>query len=235
MDEAPPIIPEVEPVAPRPSEPLPPHPAFATVVKVSRTHSWIWLGLLIILLLGGIYGVYYWQHKQVNTLQSQKLAADKAIDSLNNQIVQQKQAATSSQATVGDNQNVFKVPELGIQITVPASLKTISYHYINNAFGKTVNMSTPTLTNLSLSCTETSKNDIAEGSALGGLFRGSGTGTSTPNSSVIKQYSSYYIAYVPPQGACNGVGVHNPTIVAVQSLETADLKASFSTIVPAVK
>jgi hypothetical protein len=51
------------------------------------------MGLLILLLLAGIGGVYYWQHKQVSDLQGDKTALSKELSTTKSQLEQQKLTA----------------------------------------------------------------------------------------------------------------------------------------------
>jgi hypothetical protein len=235
MDEETPKQPVEEatpPVAPppalRPSQPLPPHPAFAMVVKTRRSRIQLYGGAVILVLVVALFAVYGWQHGKVTTLTTQKLAADQAVDKLNNQIVPLEAAAKTSSSTGAGNQNVVTIPQLGIELSVPASLKTLTYYYASSASGKVVDLSTTTLADLSSSCAETLAKNTGNGNALGGLFRGTGTGAAGAGVMVVKQFSGYYVAFVAPQATC--ATSDSSAVAAAVADETADLKASFSTI-----
>jgi hypothetical protein len=185
---------------------------------------------LILVLVIALFAVYGWQHGKVTTLTAQKLAADQAVDKLNNQIVPLEAAAKTSSTAGAGNQNVFTIPQLGIELTVPASLKTLTYYYASSTSGKVADLSTTTLADLNSGCAETLAKDTGNGDALGGLFRGTGTGTTSEDVTVVKQFSGYYIAYVQPQDTC--ANSNNNAVAAAAADETADLQASFSTIRP---
>jgi hypothetical protein len=117
--------------------------------------SMIWTAILVLLIIvvfvGGLYGVYKYEQKKITSLNAQ-------ITSLNSQITSLNSKLSSSKSST------------------------------------TVNGQFPT--------------------------------TASANTTLIKQYPTYYIAYVKPAAACSTVSQVNTLIT---SLETS-LKSSFSTI-----
>jgi hypothetical protein len=235
MDEETPTQPVEEATPPvaapptfRPSQPLPPHPAFAMVVKTRHSRLQWYGGTIILLLVVALFAVYGWQHGKVTTLTAQKLAADHAVDKLNNQLVPLEAAPKTTSTAGAGNQNVIKIPQLSIELTVPASLKTLTYTYETSDTGKVAKLSTSTLGALDTSCVENNAEDTGGNPALGTLFKGNGTGTNSSTTTVEKQYATYYIAYTPPQGSC----ANTTAINALLPAQLADFKASLSTIQP---
>jgi hypothetical protein len=158
----------------------------------------------------------------------QKLAADQAVDRLNNQIVPLLAAAKTTPTAGSASLNVFKIPELGIELSVPASLSTLTYLYETTDSGKVAKLSTSTLGALDAGCKQSTTEDTGADPALGTLYRANGTGHSSSGFVVEKQYATYYIGYTPPQSVC----ATTATINAVLPLQLADFKASLSTIQP---
>jgi hypothetical protein len=186
--------------------------------------------VLIVVLIGGIFATYAWQHQRVSTLTGQKLAADQAVDRLNNQIVPLLAAAKQSAAAGSANLNIVKIPELGVELSVPASLTSLTYHYSSDSLGQTAALSTKTIADASSNCAETAASDVGNGDVLGSLFKGLGTAELSKDTTLVRQYSNYYIAYIEPQGACVSGSTDNAGLSALILDETADLKASFTTI-----
>lgn len=197
---------------PRPSEPLPPHPAFATVVKLRHSRRPLWVVLAVILIVAGTYGSYYWQHRKVNTLRSQAAAASQTINTLKGQVsVLQKQTAPSATG-------VLKIPELGIQVTLPSKLSDMTYAVTDHSASTTsVGLSTLGLITLDPLC-------VASQAPLGLLTKTNGqypitTATPGGNRELVKQYSSYYIAYESP------LALTCSKIKTAQTLQTTDTAA----------
>lgn len=90
-----------------------------------------------------------------------------------------------------------RVTEAGFSITVPDSLKDLTYH-VNNG---TVSFSTQSLSAAAASC---SANNGGSG-AFDTVTKGSGTykpPANAANGGLIKQYSGFYLAYTLPTGPC---------------------------------
>lgn len=121
---------------PAPSEPLPPHPAFAPVIKITRSHTWLWVILIIILLAGGGYSVYYWQHQKVTDGQTQLTTAENYINNLNNQVVllqKQVKASGVSSASAEAKQVAWTSLDSGLQQAITARWQIVSHGYTSQS------------------------------------------------------------------------------------------------------
>ena len=137
--------------------------------------------------------------------------------------------SNSSQHATNSTNGVFKIPELGIEITVPSSLSTLTYNY--SVQSSTADMSTRALAAQASSCTADSSTDSANFNALGSLTKGQGTGQKEPDVTIEKQYSTYYIAYNAPQDTCLPNG-SSSSLVNLLGNEQQAFRNSLSTIQP---
>lgn len=126
------------------------------------------------------------------------------------------------------NQNIEEIPELGITINVPDSIKDLSYAISNvqlkNGQNATLAMfSTTSLAQLDPRCSVSS-------GPLGSLEKVSGQyPTSDPYAELnygrlIKQFSTYYISAGFPQSACSGA----PAVQNSQSTDENNFTSSIS-------
>ena len=84
----------------------------------------VMLIVLVLLLAAAVgYGVYYWQHKQVNDQATTIQAQQKQIDALQAQV---KDLEANNKKLVVVN-NTFKFPEISIQLTLPTSIQDLVY------------------------------------------------------------------------------------------------------------
>jgi hypothetical protein len=205
-------------------------PALSTpsvISNSSQKKSKMWTTILVVLILivfaGGIYGVYAYQQKKINNLNTQVNSLTASNVSLNSQLSKAKSSVSVSLSNSSSNTTLtlFKIPELGISFNLPANLADLTY--VANSAKTSVNVSTQTLTTLDTACTAS-----ATSAPLGSITKTNGkfpTTTST-TTTLIKQYTTYYIAYVKPAASCS-------TVAQVNSLASSlvtDLKSSFSTI-----
>jgi len=118
-----------------------------------------------------------------------------------------KTPVLAQQAAAVANQNVEKIPELGIQITVPDDIKDLKYQVntvtLKNGQQATFAMfSTAALAGLDTKCS-------ASNGPLGSLEKANGQYPSSDQYAaldygrLVKQFSSFYIAAGTPQGACS--------------------------------
>jgi Flp pilus assembly pilin Flp len=124
---------------------------------------------------------------------------------------------------------IFKIPELGIQIAIPASLSTLTYNY--SAQSDSADVSTSLLSSEASGCTANDNKDSANFDALGLLTRGQGTGQEQPDVTIVKQYSTYYISYTEPQDTCLPSGA-STSLVNLWDNELQAFKNSLSTVQP---
>lgn len=178
--------------------------------------------LLALIAVAGIgYSAYAWN--QNKSLQSDVTSRDAQIASLNSQVSTLKTAETTPVAVTATVGNVINIRELGLSITVPDSIKDISYRYTSSKDGiQTASFSTKAITDKYAntgSCTSASTAPpLGELEKFPGQYK---AGNSTV--ALLKQFPTYYIAYSGPQSAC----------VDVQDNVDAQLKAlkdSLSTV-----
>jgi cytoskeletal protein RodZ len=160
------------------------------------------LAIVIVVLLGVVGWFVYKDHNKTTTAKVATVI----------KTVTKTTAATSSSTSTSTTSttSVFKIPELGIEVTVPNSIKNIVYNVDPSgtlSTGQTyqsVTLSTQTLTSLDANCS-------VNGSAppLGTIFKTTGQYPSSadfnPNDAtggLIKQHASYYIGWNSPQAAC---------------------------------
>ena len=80
---------------PRPSEPLPPHPAFRSEIT-KPSHTSLWVILVLIILSGACYSVYIWQHRQISSLHAQVLNEQHTVNRLQGQLSSTPAASTGT-------------------------------------------------------------------------------------------------------------------------------------------
>ncbi len=174
------------------------------------------LGLLligVILLIAGI-GVYVFTQRPASkpaTTSSTSAAASTGTSTSPGGIPGGANGGTATGAT--SSTNIIKITSVGMQLTVPDSLKDLTYALKPVAGGATeVTFSTKTLTGRVPSCAA----DQGSG-AFQTVTRGPGSypGPANPSSgALIKQYSDYYFAYTLPTGPCaKGLSVDNQNLL----------------------
>ena len=176
--------------------------------------------LVFVIALGAIFGVYKWQHDKVVSLTQSVQAADAKAVPLEKQIQTLNNSLISAEPNVANNKNLFRLPSLGIELTIPDELADITSS--SNSNGTVVNMSTQALTQLDPGCTAS----FGNGKALGDFSIVTGDFKNTANSILIKQFPNYFIAYTAPPATCSSVA----TVNALDATLVTALKESFSTI-----
>jgi len=192
--------------------------------------------VILIVVIVALIGVVGWLiYKDNNKTKTTNIATTSSNSSTNKSATptttktSTSTPTTPSQPTTSSATTVFKIPQLGIQITVPSSLSTLTYYYL--AQYSTADFSTSTLAARASSCTANSSTDNANYDALGSLTKGQGIGKSQPDVTIEKQYSTYYIAYNEPQDTCLPSSSSN----SLENLLTGEQRAfqsSLSTIQP---
>jgi len=118
-----------------------------------------------------------------------------------------KTPVLAQQAAAVANQNVEKIPELGIQITVPDDIKNLNYQVstvtLRNGQQATLAMfTTATLTGLDSGCS-------ASNGPLGSLEKANGQYPSSDQYAaldygrLVKQFPTFYVAAGVPNAACS--------------------------------
>ena len=180
----------------------------ANMPKKNHMKVNIWF-ILIVLVLAALVGGYvlYTQHQNVSV-----------YDGLTNGVIVAKHpkkvvakttsapAPAPTPAAAATDQNIVKITELGIQITVPDSLKDLAYRTrTTNSTSLTADFSTQTLIGKDANCGD---DGTSETPPLGALSKTSGQYPTNPtientNGSLVKQFSTYYIGYSSPQAVCS--------------------------------
>jgi Tfp pilus assembly protein PilV len=125
------------------------------------------------------------------------------------------------------NQNVITVSPIGVTITVPDSLKDLTYSATTASNGTiTVSFSTTSLTQAAPSCSATSAQGAFETIIRG---RGQYSGPAHPSSgALITQQPTFYVAYELPTGPC-GENL-SPNTQNLLDQQAQDFYSSLSTI-----
>jgi Tfp pilus assembly protein PilV len=162
--------------------------------------------VLILVVIGAVGYMAYRNDHKTKTVSTTNTSTNKPATSTTK--TSTSTPSTSSQSSTSSTTTVFKIPELGIEVTVPNSIKDIVYKV--NATGtvstgqqtQSVTLSTQTLTNLDPDCS-------VNGSAppLGTISKTQGQYPSSPDADnasggLVKQFSTYYIAWRNPQAPC---------------------------------
>jgi competence protein ComGC len=113
----------------------------------------------------------------------------------------QPTTTTPTPTPTNSTTTVINVSAADFSITVPNSIKDLTYHIAADSNGQIiVNFSTQTITDTVPACAA----NLGTG-AFDSIERGNGQYTGPVNASsgaLIKQYPTYYIAYILPQGPC---------------------------------
>jgi len=126
--------------------------------------------------------------------------------------------ANKSKAKTATTPNILKIPELGIEISLPNSLKDLTYAVnnqtpVNGEANISVGLSTVSLANLDPQCA-TSQSPIGILSKTSGQYPVSPTIDNT-SGVLVEQYSTYYIAFAGSQAACSAS-------TSTQNIQTSD-------------
>jgi cbb3-type cytochrome oxidase subunit 3 len=196
--------------------------------NLDHRRSKLWTIILVLLILivfvGGLYGIYTYQQKKINNQSAQVSNQSLQVASLKSQINKLESTpvvSINTQSASSTALTLFKVPELDTSFSVPSNLADLSY--VLNSTKTQANLSTENLATLDSGCAASATvaplGSIAKGT---GQYPAAGTATTT----LIKQYQSYYIAYVKPAGNCSTVTQIN----ALVNVLISDFKNTFSTV-----
>ncbi|HUY53161.1 MAG TPA: hypothetical protein VMV24_01130 [Candidatus Dormibacteraeota bacterium] len=193
------------------------------------------LGVIIVLLIiGGIYGVYSWQHKKVTQADSANATLNYQISNLQSQLSTANKNLATAQAAL--NNSTIDISALSVSLVVPPTLKDLTVATNATPAKLTVNGASVTPVEVNLSSTSLTTLDSACSAAqgaLGKLSKTAGQYPTTPtatNSSgtLVEQFSSYYLAYSAPS-ACSKVASTNTTQMSlVNDLKSTLVKANIT-------
>lgn len=165
-------------------------------------------GLIVLVILGG--GIYVWQHKKVDNLDTKVASLNSQVSTLQSE-VHAKSTTTSTQSTSSTSTSTtVKILPLNVELTVPNSLSDLIYQqeYTSSSKDLKAYISSQTLTNFGDACgiasTSSAVNNVYP--PLGILEVGTGQYPDIPNPppavSYFKQFSTFYIIWNKPQVAC---------------------------------
>ncbi|MEO8785021.1 MAG: hypothetical protein ABI221_01730 [Candidatus Saccharimonadales bacterium] len=221
--------PTPQPVAPLTEDPFKPDDASMKTPKQPRSSGGmgkkiLWVIIIIVLLAACAFGVYTWQHKQVNSQANQLQSQSSQIQDLQAQ-VSKLQADAKKAAATTPSLNVIKIPELGIQITVPDSLKDLTYTISNSKLTNGQSFTSADLTTKSLLASDPACTTAKW--PLGSITKVTGTYPSKPTNDIaagqlVKQFTGYYIGNVTPQSSCSAnKATQDLTISQIAAIKTA--------------
>lgn len=195
-------------------------------IKIKKSHRAIKITALITLLIAVIgsitYSVYAWQKNE--TLSSSVSDKNSQISKLNDELSLLKPGLKTESKV-----NTVTIKELGISVTVPDSIKDITYSYksykSSGSVRETVKFSTKTLTDTYASTAECTS--FGSAPPLGELSKIVGDYPKEPNvdntpGRLVKQFNGYYVAYSSPQSVCANAQTSVPAglNVFIESLST---------------
>lgn len=193
------------------SQLTPPNPVPTPTTKSNKRGGLKTILLLIavvIAIAGIVYAVYATMQNTTNTANIK--AKDDQIKTLNAKI-----NTLEAPASAVVDGNVIQIRELGISITVPDSLKDLTYSYVGN---DTVYLSTKTTTDKYVSTNVCSSFGVSP--PLGAIAKvdGEHTGEGTNPQAPFKQFAGNYILYSAPQSGCaDDAGEFTQEINAIKS------------------
>lgn len=136
---------------------------------------------------------------------------------------------TVSAQQVAPNQNIVKIPELGLQITVPDSVKDLIYTVKSSSTAsqtyKTAFFSTQSLANQDSNCSLEARAPLGALSRVEGQYPTDLAG-GTAIGPAYKQFPTFYVSYAGAQPYCS----ENPNTQTLQKTLKKDFATSLSTI-----
>ncbi len=183
-------------------------PATQTFSKPKKSSKLpILIVIFIILIAAAGYGGYYYGHKDVSSLHAQVTTLNGQVQSLSTKLVISNKkltttnASTSSNSTNQLNQNIIKIPTLGVQIVVPNAIKDLTTTPVSspgNYNGEpvtSVTVSTTTISNDIPACKNVAFGTLTK---YQGLYPSSGVNLTVWH----QQFSGYYLALSPGEASC---------------------------------
>lgn len=181
--------------------------------------------VLVVAVLGviGVAGWFVYQHNRVK-ITNAATGTQTSKQGTNQQ--------TNTTTTTTTNQSVVKIPELGIQITVPDDIKDVTYKighsgtFKNGQSGVDAFFSTTSLTAIDSKCG-------TDFGPLGTLTMGDGqypsddpTAYSDYGGNLVKQFPTFFISYTGPQAGCS----ENSIALNAMNKFKQEFEAALSTI-----
>lgn len=202
-------------------------------VKSRRSFKPFLVILFAVVILGGLGATGYYMYQRNQSLKSDVAARDAKITTLKKQVANLS-TQNSSSDTSAKSDNTLDIRELGVSLTLPDSLKDISYSYngISDADSSqkvsTVAFSTKALTDSDSACAAAgSVPPLGKFTKVSGQFVKSSTDADTSGNAptLVKQFKDFYIAYVGSADMCSSTVDASAVANALK-----DFKDTFSTI-----
>ncbi len=166
--------------------------------------------VLVIILAGIGFLAYKHFHKSNNVVNGYVPTSSNNVTTSSNTANQSQTSKTSTSNTAASATSVVKFTQLGVQITVPTSIKDLIYKPGANTTTPTATtaiLSTTALATLDPACGVDSTKTAATIQGIGELFEYSGkfTATTNPDKTSVwaKQFPNFYVAYNAPASACS--------------------------------
>jgi hypothetical protein len=202
--------------------------------KSSKTMTTIIGIVILIVIIGCVYGVYSWQHSKFTKQQSINSTLTSTNASLETQLANANKTITSDQALI--DSNTVSVPTLGFSLSVPSSLKDLTLSPNTNPTKLTVGGASVTPTEVNLSSTSLAALDSAcsaANGALGILSKTTGqypTAPTSTNSSgtLVEQFPTYYLAYSAPTACSKTASVNTEQSSLVSELQSTLTKSNIT-------
>jgi len=175
---------------------------------------------LVVVVIGviGLVGWKVWDNRATEPTSSPATAANSTP----------QKTTTTTPITKNNPENVVKIPEMGIQFTVPSDIQGVSYviEKQQDASGKQVvyaRLTSKTLTDVSPGCS-------AADSSIGVVAKGLGvkpTETEAPTyyGELMKQFNGYFITYEKSHAACGDLKADSPEFVKSSELQQQEMTA----------
>jgi type II secretory pathway pseudopilin PulG len=205
-----------------PPQPMPQHQPEVYGGAVKRGGFFKYL-LVLVLIAAAAAGVYYWQNQKVSDLNKQLKDSSAAVNSLSSQLANARNSA-SALSSAGDPATVT-IKELTLQLTLPGSLKDLTYKVLdvnykkpNNTLGtySTAFLSTTALDKLESGKCASTGFKADSNPPLGFLTKTTGQYPKAPTAdnstgTLIKQFTDYYVAYRTSATGCFADAKNNDT------------------------
>ena len=208
-ESAPEPMPTVTPEATLTPEPEPATPSAPT----QKSRKGLKLVAIILLVLLAVAGVGYSAYAMMQNASQKTQLSDKdaQINTLNVKVasLETKTSSTTAATATKSTGNVIPIRELGLSITVPDSIKDLTYSYSSSSYGESTQFSTKAITKKYQSKSECTS--FGSAPPLGAISKSSGKApVEMASAQVVKQFSDYYVSYSSPQATCSDTQTSAP-------------------------
>jgi len=203
-------------------------------VKSPKSMTTILGIVILVIVIGCIYGVYSWQHSKVSSLETKNSSLTAATTILEAQLNNADKNLTADQAII--DSNTVSVPTLGFSLSVPSTLKDLTVAAKTNPTKLTVGGASVTPTEVNLSSTSLVALDSAcstANGALGVLSKTTGQYPTAPTASnssgtLVEQFTTYYLAYSAPTACSKTATVNTQQSSLVSELQATLIRSNIT-------